>query len=367
MGDSDVNRRGVKEWLTRSVQSFLRSPKWRIIWEWVQRLLSSLFHPTVPKFLAYGIILAAIVWIFWIWLCEPPIRFYCAAGVNSAPLGTIYSTLIVVLATVSALVLSLMFITVQLSSNMYTPRVMKIHFQSWHFFGFSFILLGTIIYLSLRLGQAQNWGLPRCNWAETGFILFLACLLLFIPYIWISVRLLQPKHLFERLMWSITRNDFRKASGGARKASEKLEEKLQPVIDIIRRAARDGQLRSVEEAFEAMLKRFGKMIRRSKEEPLSNQIAASLSEGLFEIGRFANTQECFEVSMRVLTLLKIFIERYVEGATKRTSATVLFGTFKKLRDDFVLRYDKKKWPVEHDAVTILFAECQALIADILSK
>jgi hypothetical protein len=347
MGDNDVNRRGVKEWISRR--------------------LSSLFHPTIPKFLAYGIILAAIVWILWIWLGEPPIRFYCWNKIGDPPLGTILSTLIMVLATVSALVLSLMFITVQLSASTYTPRVIHIHFTSLHFIGVGLTFLGTICYLAWRLGQAQDWGLERCNFAETGFTLFFACLLLLIPYIWISLRLLQPKHLFERLMWAITQNDFRKASRGGRKPREELDEKLQPVIDIIRRAARDGQRRTVEEAFEAMLKRFGKMIRRSKEEPLSNQIAASLSEGLFEIGRFANTQECFEVSMRVLQLLKDFIERYVEGATKRTSATVLFGTFKKLRDDFVLRYDKKKWPVEHDAVIILFAECQRLIADILSK
>lgn len=367
MGDSDVNRRGVKEWLTRSVQSFLRWPKWRIIWEWVQRRLSSLFHPTVPKYLAYVIILLAIGWIIWIWLGNPPFNFYFWKGGGAPPLGTIYSTLITVLATVTALVLSLMFITVQLSASTYTPRVIRVHFYSLHFLGITSIFLGTIIFLAWRLGQAQDWGLERCNFAETGFVLFFASLLLLAPYIWISLRLLQPKHLFERLMWAITRNDFRKASRGGRKPREELDEKLQPVIDIIRRAARDGQRRTVEEAFEAMLKRFGKMIRRSKEEPLSNQIAASLSEGLFEIGRFANTQECFEVSMRVLQLLRDFIERYVEGATKRTSATVLFGTFKKLRDDFILRYDKDEWPVEHDAVTILFSQCQALIADILSK
>lgn len=368
MGDSDVNSRGVKEWLARSVQSFLRWPKWKPVGEWIQRRLSSLFHPTVPKFLAYFIILLAAGWIFWIWLGTPPFNFYFWKGGGAPPLGTIYSTLITVLGMIFSLLLSLTFVGAQIAlANFYSPRVMRFLFFSIHFIGLGLFFLGTITFLAWRLGQAQEWGLETSKYAETGFVLFFLMIALLIPYIWISIRVLQPKYLFESLLWSITQNDFRKASGGGRKPREKLDEKLQPVIDIIRRSTKDGQHRTVEQAFEAMGKCFGEMIRRSEEAPLSNQIAVSISGGLFEVGRFANTQESFEVSMGVLQMLKSFIADYIQSATQRASAVILFGTLKKLRDDFVLRYDKKKWPVEHDAVTILFAECKFLIADILSK
>ena len=332
--------------------------------EKIRRFSRNLLWPTWPKYLAYLLIVAAGVWIALIWTGKAPFRFYCGTGVTQPPLGTIYPTLIGVLATIFALLISLMLVTVQLSANTYTPRVIKLHFNAIHFKGIVFSFLVTIVYLIWRFAQAQHWDVQRCNFAETGFVLFFTSLLLLIPYTWISLRILRPKFLLERLLWDITADDFRRAAEGR---PNKLDEKLQPVIDIIRRTAKDGQLRTVEDAFEGMEKRFGEMIRRSKEEPLSNQIAVSLRDGLFEIGRFANTLQCFEVSMRVLKLLKRFIENYIVGATQRTSAVVLFGTFKKLRDDFVLRYDKKKWPVEHDAVTILFAECQALIAEILSK
>ena len=365
MGDSDVNRRGVKEWLTRSVQSFLRWPKWRIIWEWVQRRLSSLFHPTVPKFLAYFIILLAAGWIFWIWLGEPPIRFYCWNKIGDPPLGNIYSTLITVLSTVSALVLSLMFIGIQIAlANFYSPRVIRVYFGSLHFTGVVLFFLGTAVYLAWRMGQAQEWNTPTSPFAEVGFTLFLTYLFLLVPYFWISIRLLLPRHLLERPMWSISANDFRREAKGMK---NKLNEKLQPVIDIIRRSTRDGQHRTVEQAFEAMGKRFGEMIRRSKEEPLSNQIAASLSEELFEIGRFANAQGCFEVSMKTLESLKKFLEMYIIGATKRTSALLIYSSIKRLKGDFSLRYDKRKWPVEHDEIEELFSGCKRLITQVLVR
>lgn len=335
--------------------------------EKIRRFSRNLLWPTWPKYLAYLLIAAAGVWIALIWTGKAPFCFYCGTGVTQPPLGTILSTLITVLATVTALVLSLMFITVQLSASTYTPRVIRVHFYSLHFLGITFIFLGTIIFLAWRLGQAQNWGLPRCNWAETGFILFLACLSLFIPYIWISVRLLQPKHLFERLMWAITQNDFRKASGGGRKARKELEEKLQPVIDIIRRAARDGQLRTVEEAFDALHTRLGAMIRRSKEEPLSNEIAVTLSEELFEIGRFANAQGYFETSVKTFVTLKVFLDMYISGATERTSAQIIYSSVKKLHKDFTLRYPKRKWPIERETIEKVFIACKLLITQVLAK
>ncbi len=367
MDDSDVNRRRIREWIGRRVLSFLHWPKWRPIGEWISRCLTFLFHPTAPKYLAYGISVATTLLILWIWLGSPPFSFYCWNGVGSQPLGTILSALITVLATVSALVLSLMFITVQLSASAYTPRVIRIHFFSLHFLGIAFIFLGTILFLSWRLGQAQDWAQTPCPWAETAFTLFFTCLLFLIPYIWISLRLLQPKHLFGRLMWAITQNDFRKASRGGRKPREKLDEKLQPVIDIIRRAARNGQLRTVEEAFEALRFRLGKMIRRSKEEALSNRIAVTLADELFEIGRYANAQGYFETSVKTLKTLKSFLEMYITGATKRTSALIIYTKVKKLNRDFSLRYTKKKWPNEHETIEVLFAECRLLITQVLAK
>jgi len=267
-----------------------RSPKWRIFWEWVQRRLSSLFHPTVPKFLAYGIIVVATLLIIWRWVGNPPFSFYSWNGVGNPPLGTILSTLIMVLATIFALLISLMLVTVQLSASTYTPRVIKLHFNAIHFKGIVFSFLVTIVYLTWRLAQAQHWDVQRCNFAETGFVLFFTSLFLLIPYTWISLRILRPKFLLERLLWDITAEDFRRAAEGR---PNKLDEKLQPVIDIIRHAAKEGQLRTVEEAFGAIWQHLGGMVRKSKEESLSNQIALTLSDRLFEIGRFANAQGCF--------------------------------------------------------------------------
>ncbi|MBN2380667.1 DUF2254 domain-containing protein, partial [candidate division WOR-3 bacterium] len=340
--------------------------KGRSFWECIERRLSSAFHPTAPKFLAYGILLLAGIWLALVWTNLIPFRVFCAFGADSAPLGSIYGTLVMVLATVSALFISLMFVAVQLSANTYTPRVMKIHFYSAHFIGFSGVLLGTIFYLSWRLGQAQAWGLVRCRFAETGFILFFASLALLIPYIWISVKLLQPKHLFEWLMWSITRNDFRKASEGPRKAREKLDEKLQPVIDIIRRAARDGQLRTVQDAFRAMMIRVWQLERFPKDEKLTTGIGWVLAEKLREVGLYANSIHSVEAS----TELHYFISglfRFYSSREIRSGLLAFGKTLDDLNYDWQLKYTRQDYPLQYAEGLALFAIRYGELADIAEK
>jgi len=71
--------------------------------------------------------------------------------------------------------------------------------------------------------------------------------------------------------------------------------------------------------------------------------------------------------MKTLKSLKKFLEMYIIGATKRTSALLIYSSIKKLKGDFSLRYDKEKWPVEHDEIEELFSGCKRLITQVLAR
>lgn len=324
MGDSDVNRRRAKEWIGRR--------------------LSSVFHPTWPKGIAYVIILLAGIWLFLIWTNKVPLFIYCGIGADSASLGNIYSTLIMVLATVSALTLSLVFIGVQISlANFYSPRVVKVHFGSLHFIGIGLVFLFTIVYLSSLLYQAQNWNLEVNLFAETGFILYLTCLFLLIPYLWITIRLLQPRNLLQALLGSITTNDFYLVTRGN---PRKINAKIQPIVDIIVRSAKENMLRTVEEAFEAIMSLVVSLEHNSPQAELSRAIGIVLSRKMGQIGLYANSLRQLEVSLQLLT----FIQRLTDFYSSHPIRTGLLAFQETLRDlsyDWSLRYSPAEYPLQY--------------------
>lgn len=322
-------------------------------------------------------ILAILILIF-VPCCIIDLCFLCPRGLSFAgdlaDRPVLYSSLLEILATVFVLIVSLLFVAVQLSAQAYTPRVTKKHFESLHFIFISITYLVTILYLIFISGGhdyfATKWITIE---ADLAVLLSLFCFTLLIPLVIRTYKLMRPKYLLEELVYDISQKDFeriywhaRPTELGQRRLQErKLEEKLQPIFDIIRSAALRGDVHTAREGFGTMNERFGNMIRRTQQERLSQQMARTLSQRMLEIGLFANHEGKIELTMETFLLFQKFLQDFGK-AERRASAIILFSQLKDLKDDFELRYPKDSYPKQWREVTRIFIKCRGVVATIIT-
>ncbi len=314
-----------------------------------------------------NIVLIVLILLFLI-CCVIDLLYLCPWGLgftqDSGKRAYLYSSLLQSLATVLALIVSLLFVAVQLSAQAYTPRVVRKHIQSFHFIFISAMYLLTTIYLIFVQGH-HNYLANRRTVIEADLaVLFSAfCFTLLIPLVIRTYKLMRPKYILNELVYDISENDFRRAS--RREGRRKLSEKLQPIFDIIRSTALRGDVQTCREAFREMNERFGYMIRKTEDDLLSQQMARTLSQRMLEIGLFANEERKIELTMETFRLFERFLEDF-EAARRRASATILYSQLKSLRKDFELRYDKNLYPVQWREVTKIFINCRGIIASIVT-
>ena len=242
--------------------------------------------------------------------------------------------------------------------------MIKKHFESFHFIFISITILITILYLVLiRGGHSYFVNKSTTFELDLAILLSLFCFTLLIPMGIIAYRLMRPKLLLLEIVYDISEKDF--ADVYRKRKRRELEEKLQPVFDIIRSSSLKGDVQTSRDAFEKMNERFGKMIRRTEDELLSEQIAKTLSQRMLEIGLFANKEKKIELTMEVFVLFKRFLEDFGEGQ-RRASATILYSNVESLREDFERRYPQNLYPTQWLEVNELFIECRSTVASIVT-
>jgi len=333
------------------------------LWRWLRKLENA----------ALVIVIAAFILC-----CFTDLYHLCPCGIsftqNGETRASLYDSLLQSLSTVLALIVSLLFVAVQLAAQAYTPRVIKKHFESFHFIFVSLVFVFSILWLIFIAGD-HPYFLNKLAFIKADLAVMLSSFsfVLLIPLVIRTYKLMRPKYLLEELVDDISEKDFERIYRDARPKQfehvrlqeSKLEAKLQPIFDIVRGCTLKGDIQTVREAFENMHERLGRMIRITDDEFLSEQIAKTLGQRMLEIGLFANHEGKIELTVDTLGLFENFFEDY-EKATKRASATILYSRLKEVKQDFDRKYTQSRYPKQYRQITVMFCRCRSILASIVT-
>jgi len=145
------------------------------------------------------------------------------------------------LAAIFAIVISLTLMAVEFASQEYTHRIMDIHIKSLTFWSVIVIYLGSLLYNILMLGTLEE---PvNSKYVEVSMLLTFLCLVILVPYFFITMIRLRPESVISRLLTKIDK-DYVNSLKGLLKEGElnvKSEsDKMLPITEIIERSITKG-------------------------------------------------------------------------------------------------------------------------------
>ena len=145
------------------------------------------------------------------------------------------------LAAIFAIVISFTLMAVEFASQEYTHRIMDIHLKSLVFWSVIVIYLGSLFYNILMLGALEE---PvNSKYVEVSMLLTLLCLVILVPYFFITMIRLRPESVISRLLTKIDKEYVNSLKGLLKedKLNVKSEsDKMLPITEIIERSITKG-------------------------------------------------------------------------------------------------------------------------------
>lgn len=187
----------------------------------------------------------------------------------------LFSSIPQTLAAILALTFSLTILVFQHISSNYNPIVYRIQTFSIYyilFFGIFLFTIGYSIYLNGRFNSLTD---PPSNFEVDALeLLFFLALAFMIPFSYRSIKLMQPAEIMKRLSWKITMRRFRNYDLNLIK--NKVEQYLQPSLDILIALIRKNDLYSFSNSIENFSIRISNLIRRCENKKSLLEITSRL-------------------------------------------------------------------------------------------
>lgn len=276
---------------------------------------------------------------------------------NKTAISSFISLLIQILSSVFAIVITISLVAIQLTSQNYSSKLIKIYTKSFHFRFLVLIFLSAIvlnIYVLFYIEYVSN---ILINFS---FLVSLISIIELYPFIYSINRNLDPKNLIEHLIKDLKHYEISKKTI----TQENYDKHFQPIEDIITRSITNFDYQTAKYGIKLFIENFNSLI-KSKDFEIQIETNGNIDylqayfDLIWNVSNNSKKSDAIEIIKYIFSMIFNIInelpgERYLPIYDK------LIEIIENVRYQAEYRFDNKEYILE-------LAEMKVLVADSLTE